>query len=159
MFHETPEDLAKISPLIPPNLLESSEIKDQGILEEYQRINADLQEILRDEIASEITSMTWIEKTKQMAKTMFIQPILDLMKRRSEIYVNYILPSIAQFKLKLKKGVTADFVKSNVEYGAETLFAREASNSVSRGSASFMSVLQESVRCFFIFCSYSKIGF
>jgi|GEM_PF-2592573 len=127
-----PAILSKISPLIPANLFESTEIKDQGILEEYQRIESDLKDIQQGEIAIESSREPWVGKAKKLAQTALKRPISELLRRRSEILINYILPSINQGKLKLKTGVTADYVTSNIEYGSETFFAQEGSNSLNR---------------------------
>lgn len=129
---QTPANLTKMAPLIPADLLESDQINDKGILEEYQKIESDLRDIMQGEVAIESSKDLWLGKTTNVVKTAFKRPISELMMRRSEIFVNYILPSMNEGHLKLKKGITSHYVNSEIEYGSETSFAREGHNSHNR---------------------------
>lgn len=125
---DNPKQIEMIAPLIPARLIESSDVKDIGIIEEYQRIENELIELQKGEIEIESEIKPWAASVKKITKNIFKRSLSDLMKRRSEIFVNQILPSITKGKLTLKKGITADFVRTNVTYGSETFFATEGYN-------------------------------
>lgn len=117
--------LQRIGPLIPADLLESRELKDRGILQEYQSIEKELIDWAKGEVIASSDQESWNAQWKKFSKTVLHRPVPELMLRRAEIFTHFILPSIASGRVSLSKGVRAEYISTEVDYGTETPYAAE----------------------------------
>lgn len=134
-FFTEPAALQGIAPLIPADLIESVNEKDQELLQRYRDLDSKLRNWQESEADLSTSDQEWVAQGTHKIKELIDQSALELNSIRSDFIVKFIAPALAQGRLKLKKGVSVVSVTTRLQYGDEDIglpFARSGFNSQSK---------------------------